>query len=53
MFSTRSRDQAQASIAKVSEDALIDEMKGGRKMIFAFLAIGLAVVALIIFLLAR
>ena len=38
---------------KVSEDALIDEMKGGRNKIFAFIAIGLVAVALIIFLLAR
>jgi len=38
---------------KVSEDALIDEMKGGRNKIVAFIAIGLVAVALIIFLLAR
>jgi len=38
---------------KVSEDALIDEMKGGRNKIFAVIAIGLVVALLIIFLLVR
>lgn len=40
-------------VGKVSEDALIDEMKGGRNRMFAFIAIGLVAVALIIFLLAH
>jgi len=38
---------------KVSEDALIDEMKGGRNKIFAFIVIGLALVLLVIILLVR
>ncbi len=39
--------------SKVSEDALIDEMKGGRNKIFAFIAIGLVAIVLIVFLLLR
>jgi hypothetical protein len=38
---------------KVSEDSLIDEMKGGRNKIFAFIAIGLVAIVLIILLLVR
>jgi eukaryotic-like serine/threonine-protein kinase len=38
---------------KVSEDALIDEMKGGRNKIFAVIAIGLVAVLLVILLLVR
>jgi eukaryotic-like serine/threonine-protein kinase len=38
---------------KVSEDALIGEMKGGRNRIFLFIAAGLVAVALIILLVAR
>jgi hypothetical protein len=38
---------------KVSEDALIGEMKGGRNLVFAIIAIGVIVVALIIVLLVR
>ena len=38
---------------RVSEDALIGEMKGGRNLVFAVIAIGLAAVALIVFLIAR
>jgi eukaryotic-like serine/threonine-protein kinase len=39
--------------SKVSEDALIDEMKGGRNVVFAIIGIGVIVVALIIFLLVK
>jgi hypothetical protein len=38
---------------KVSEDALIGEMKGGRNVVFAIIAIGVIVIALIIFLLVK
>jgi eukaryotic-like serine/threonine-protein kinase len=38
---------------KVSEDALIGEMKGGRNVVFGIIAIGVIVVALIIILLVR
>jgi hypothetical protein len=41
------------TIEKVSEDALIGEMKSGRNRIIAAVAIGLVVVALIIFLIVR
>jgi hypothetical protein len=39
--------------SKVSEDALIGEMKGGRRLVLAIIAIGVIVVALIILLLVR
>jgi serine/threonine protein kinase len=42
-----------AGDGKVTEDALIDEMKGGRTLVFAGIAVGVLVIALIIFLLAR
>jgi hypothetical protein len=38
---------------KVSEDALIDEMKGGRRRLLAILAVVVAVVAVLVFLIAR
>jgi hypothetical protein len=38
---------------KVSEDALIDEMKGGRNRLLAIIAVALAVVAVLVFLIAR
>jgi hypothetical protein len=38
---------------KVSEDALIGELKGGRNLVFGIIAIAVIVVALIVFLLAR
>jgi eukaryotic-like serine/threonine-protein kinase len=38
---------------KISEDALIGEMKGGRNLVIALLAIGLVVVGLIIFVIVR
>jgi serine/threonine-protein kinase len=44
---------AGASADKVSEDALIGEMKSGRTMIMAFIAIGIVAVALIVFLIVR
>jgi hypothetical protein len=39
--------------SKVSEDALIGELKGGRNLVFGIIAIAVIVVALIVFLLAR
>jgi hypothetical protein len=47
------RDPGVSASGKVSEDALIGEMKGGRNVVFAIIAIGVIVVALIIILLAR
>jgi serine/threonine-protein kinase len=38
---------------RISEDALIGEMKGGRNLVIALLVIGLVVVALVIFLIVR
>jgi hypothetical protein len=38
---------------KVSEDALIDEMKGGRGRLVAIIAVAVVVVALLVFLIAR
>lgn len=38
---------------KISEDALIGEMKGGRNVVFLLLAIAVVVIALIIFLIVR
>ncbi len=38
---------------KVSEDALIDEMKGGRNRVLAIIALALAVVAVLVFLIVR
>ena len=42
-----------AMSGKVSEDALIGEMKGGRSMIFLFIGLGVIAVALIIFMIVR
>ncbi|HEX3480892.1 MAG TPA: serine/threonine-protein kinase [Kofleriaceae bacterium] len=44
---------AQSGADKVSEDALIHEMKGGRQRLFAIIAVALAVVAVLVFLIAR
>jgi hypothetical protein len=38
---------------KISEDALIDEMRGGRNRVLAIIAVALAVVAVLVFLIAR
>jgi hypothetical protein len=53
MTAARRGSGANASPGKVSEDSLIDEMKGGRNRILAAIAIGLVVIALIAFLLVR
>ena len=37
----------------MSEDALIGEMKGGRNRLLAIIAVALAVVAVLVFLIAR
>jgi hypothetical protein len=51
---TALRDTAtQSGTDKVSEDALIDEMKGGRNRLLAIIAVALAVVAVLVFLIAR
>jgi Protein kinase domain len=42
-----------AGVDKVSEDALIGELKSGRNMIVVFIAIGLVALALIVFLIVR
>jgi hypothetical protein len=47
------RQATQSGTDKVSEDALIDEMKGGRNRLFAIIAVVLAVVAGLVFLIAR
>ena len=43
----------QSGTDKVSENALIDEMKAGRNRLFAIIAVALAVVAVLVFLIAR
>jgi serine/threonine-protein kinase len=54
MMTAAVRDSASHShLGKVSEDALIDEMKGGRNKIFALIGIGLVILILIIVLLVR
>ena len=54
MMTAAVRDSgAHNSMGKVSEDALIGEMKGGRNKIFALLAVGLIVIVLVVVLLAR
>ena len=50
---TALREATQSGTDKVSEDALIDEMKGGRRRLFAIIAVALAVVAVLVFLIAR
>jgi hypothetical protein len=53
MMSSVGRDSRSGeSMTKVSEDALIGEMKGGRGKIIAAIAVGLAIVILIIVLVA-
>ncbi|MDX2089483.1 MAG: serine/threonine-protein kinase [Kofleriaceae bacterium] len=52
MTAIKEDPKASGSIAKVSEDALIGEMKGGRGPIFIALAVGLIVVGVIVFMLA-
>jgi hypothetical protein len=48
------RDPSSASMShRISEDALIGEMKGGRKVVLALIAIGIVAVILIVFLIAR
>jgi hypothetical protein len=42
-----------ASFAKVSEDALIGELKRGRNKVFAVIAVAAVVIAAIIFLIVR
>jgi len=42
-----------AKVSKVSEDELIGEMKGGRNKVIAILAVALAVLAVIVFLIVR
>jgi hypothetical protein len=44
---------AHNSLGKVSEDALIDEMKGGRNKVFALIAVALVVIVIIVVMLAR
>ena len=44
---------ASASMAKVSEDALIGEMKGGRGKILAAIAVGLVILILIVVLVVK
>jgi len=54
MMTAAVRDSgAHNSMGKVSEDALIDEMKGGRNKVFALIAVALIVVVIIIVMLAR
>jgi hypothetical protein len=51
---TALRDTAtQSGTDKVSEDALIDEMKGGRHRLLAIIAVVVAVIAVLVFLIAR
>jgi hypothetical protein len=38
---------------KISEDALIGEMKGGRNVVIAVIAIAVAIAALVVYLLVR
>ena len=47
------RDPAASASHKISEDALIGELKGGRNKVLAFIVVGIAAVALIIFLIVR
>jgi eukaryotic-like serine/threonine-protein kinase len=54
MMTAAFRDSgAHNHLGKVSEDALIDEMKGGRNKIFALIAVALVVIVVIIVMLAR
>jgi serine/threonine-protein kinase len=47
------KDPATSMSGKVSEDALIGEMKGGRSMVLLAIGLGVVAIAVIIFLLAR
>jgi len=49
----RAADDQPATSSKVSEDALIDEMKGGRNRIVAIIAVAVVAVLLLILLIAR
>jgi eukaryotic-like serine/threonine-protein kinase len=55
MMTATMRDAGTSATAsnRISEDALIGEMKGGRNLVIALLAIGLVVVGLVIFLIVR
>lgn len=55
MMTTAIRDSGghTGTSSKVSEDALIDEMKGGRNKIFALIAVGVVAIVLIILLVVR
>ena len=52
MPSVKDQGKASSSLAKVSEDELIGEMKGGRTKVIAAIVIGVVVLGLIIYLLA-
>ena len=52
MPSLKDQGKASSSLAKVSEDELIGEMKGGRTKVIAAIVIGVIVLALIIYLIA-
>jgi len=47
------KDPHGTSASRVSEDALIDEMKGGRNMVLVFILLGIAVIAAIVFFVVR
>lgn len=55
MASTAMRDVGTSATAstRISEDALIGELKGGRRLVIALLVLGVIVVGLIIFLIVR
>jgi hypothetical protein len=54
MKAVKDKDPAQSLAgSKVSEDALIGEMKGGRSMILLFIGLGVIAIGAIIFLMAR
>ena len=53
MMSAMKDPKASASMGKVSEDALIGEMKGGRGKIIAAIVAGVIAIALIIIFIAR
>jgi hypothetical protein len=54
MMPSVGREQgASQSLGKVSEDALIGEMKGGRGKIIALVVLGLAAIVLLVVMIAR
>jgi len=53
MSAMKDKDTASSMSGKVSEDALIGEMKSGRSMILIFIGLGVIALGAIIFLLAR